>query len=114
MAGIKDLWKMMDIEYSDYIRTTEARHVKVVQKIFKQLYDQGDIYKSEYEGLVLHALRILLDAHAGGGRLLPRLRPPRGTGEGRKLFLAHEQIPGLADRLHREAPGIHPAGFPRQ
>ena len=51
VAGIKDLWKMMDIEYSDYIRTTEARHVKVVQKIFKQLYDQGDIYKSEYEGL---------------------------------------------------------------
>ena len=51
VAGIKDLWKMMDIEYSDYIRTTETRHVKVVQKIFKQLYDQGDIYKSEYEGL---------------------------------------------------------------
>ena len=49
VAGIKDLWKLMDIDYSDFIRTTDDRHVKCVQKIFKQLYDQGDIYKSEYE-----------------------------------------------------------------
>ncbi len=51
VAGIKDLWTIMDIEYDDFIRTTEPRHEKVVQKIFKQFYDQGDIYKSEYEGL---------------------------------------------------------------
>lgn len=48
--GIKDLWKLMDIEYDDFIRTTDERHVKCVQKVFKKLYDQGDIYKSEYEG----------------------------------------------------------------
>ncbi len=47
----KDLWKLMNIEYDDFIRTTEDRHMKIVQKIFKQFYDQGDIYKSEYEGL---------------------------------------------------------------
>ena len=50
VAGIKDLWKLMDVEYSDFIRTTDERHIKSVQKIFKKLYDQGDIYKSEYEG----------------------------------------------------------------
>ena len=50
VAGIKDLWKLMDIDYSDFIRTTDERHVKSVQKIFRKLYDQGDIYKSEYEG----------------------------------------------------------------
>ena len=50
VAGIKDLWKLMDVEYDDFIRTTDERHVKSVQKIFKKLYDQGDIYKSEYEG----------------------------------------------------------------
>ncbi len=50
VAGIKDLWKLMDIEYDDFIRTTDERHVACVQKVFKQLYDQGDIYKSEYEG----------------------------------------------------------------
>ena len=51
VAGIKDLWKMMNISYDKYIRTTDDYHVKAVQKIFKKLYDQGDIYKSSYEGL---------------------------------------------------------------
>ncbi len=50
VAGIKELWKLMDISYDDFIRTTEERHEKVVQKIFKKLYDQGDIYKGEYQG----------------------------------------------------------------
>lgn len=50
VGGIKELWKLMDIDYDDFIRTTDERHVKGVQRIFKQLYDQGDIYKSEYEG----------------------------------------------------------------
>ncbi len=48
--GIKKLWKLMDIDYNDFIRTTDPRHVACVQKVFKKLYDQGDIYKSEYEG----------------------------------------------------------------
>ncbi|MGL4362607.1 MAG: methionine--tRNA ligase [Cellulosilyticaceae bacterium] len=47
---IKDLWKTMDITYDTFIRTTDDAHKKTVQKIFKQLYDQGDIYKSEYSG----------------------------------------------------------------
>ena len=51
VAGIKDLWKMMNISYDKFIRTTDDYHVKAVQKIFKKLYDQGDIYKSTYEGL---------------------------------------------------------------
>ena len=50
VAGIKDLWKMMDISYDKFIRTTDDYHVKTVQKIFKKLYDQGDIYKGSYEG----------------------------------------------------------------
>lgn len=51
VAGIKDLWKMMNINYDKFIRTTDDYHVKAVQKIFKKLYDQGDIYKDSYEGL---------------------------------------------------------------
>jgi methionyl-tRNA synthetase len=47
---IKALWKKMDISYDDYIRTTEDRHKKSVEKIFQQLLDQDDIYLSEYEG----------------------------------------------------------------
>ncbi|MFO7263363.1 MAG: methionine--tRNA ligase [Bacillaceae bacterium G1] len=47
---IKDLWAKLDISYDDYIRTTEERHKKVVQKIFQKLMDQGDIYLGQYEG----------------------------------------------------------------
>lgn len=50
-GGIKDLWKLMGISNDIFIRTTDDYHVKAVQKIFKRLYDNGDIYKSEYEGL---------------------------------------------------------------
>ncbi|WP_442962022.1 methionine--tRNA ligase [Pseudogracilibacillus sp. SO10305] len=50
IAGIKDLWKKLDISYDDFIRTTETRHKDVVQKIFQRLVDQGDIYLDIYEG----------------------------------------------------------------
>ena len=48
--GIKSLWSLMKITNDKFIRTTDQEHVEAVQKIFKKLYDQGDIYKSEYEG----------------------------------------------------------------
>ncbi|MBR6165303.1 MAG: methionine--tRNA ligase [Clostridia bacterium] len=51
VAATKDLWKLMDIKYDDFIRTTEERHMKIVQKIFRQFYEQGDIYKATYEGM---------------------------------------------------------------
>ena len=50
VAETKDLWKLMNIQYDDFIRTTDERHQKVVQKIFKKFYEQGDIYKGAYEG----------------------------------------------------------------
>ncbi len=50
VKGIKSLWTLMDIDYDDFIRTTDNRHVRCVQKIFRQLHEQGDIYKSTYEG----------------------------------------------------------------
>jgi len=50
VQGIKDLWARMDISYDRFIRTTDDYHIQSVQKIFKTLYDQGDIYKSTYKG----------------------------------------------------------------
>ncbi len=50
VAGIKDLWKTMEISYDDFIRTTEDRHVKRVQELFMRMYKKGDIYKGNYEG----------------------------------------------------------------
>ena len=51
VAGIKDLWKTMEISYDDFIRTTEDRHIRRVQTLFMKMYEKGDIYKGEYEGL---------------------------------------------------------------
>ncbi len=49
-SQIKDIWDSMNTSYDKFIRTTDADHEKQVQKIFKKLYDQGDIYKGHYEG----------------------------------------------------------------
>ncbi|MBO7662955.1 MAG: methionine--tRNA ligase [Clostridia bacterium] len=51
VAETKDLWKLMNIQYDDFIRTTEERHTRIVQQIFRKFYEQGDIYKAEYEGM---------------------------------------------------------------
>lgn len=51
VLNIKELWKVMEISYDDFIRTTEPRHIKRVQAIFMQMYEKGDIYKGEYQGM---------------------------------------------------------------
>lgn len=48
---IKEIWDIMDTTYDRFVRTTDEKHEKQVQKIFKKLYEQGDIYKGKYEGL---------------------------------------------------------------
>lgn len=50
VAGIKDLWKLMNISNDKFIRTTDQYHEKAVQKIFTRMYENGDIYKGAYEG----------------------------------------------------------------
>ena len=49
--GVKDLWKLMNISYDRFVRTTDESHVETIRKVFKALYDNGDIYKGSYEGL---------------------------------------------------------------
>ncbi len=51
IENAKDLWASLGISYDYFIRTTDEKHEKAVQKIFKKLYEQGDIYKGEYKGL---------------------------------------------------------------
>ena len=50
VAGFQELWKLLNISNDRFIRTTDDYHVKAVQKIFKELYDRGEIYKGKYEG----------------------------------------------------------------
>ena len=49
-GGVLDLWKLMNISYDRFIRTTDDYHVEAIQKIFKKMYDNGDIYKGAYKG----------------------------------------------------------------
>ncbi|MBQ5745402.1 MAG: methionine--tRNA ligase, partial [Selenomonadales bacterium] len=51
VASFQNLWKMLNISNDDFIRTTQERHHKVVQEIFRKIYEKGDIYKDKYEGL---------------------------------------------------------------
>ena len=48
--GVKDLWKLMNISNDRFIRTTDDYHVQSIQRIFKKMYDKGDIYKGTYKG----------------------------------------------------------------
>ena len=51
VAGFQNLWKRLSISNDDFIRTTQKRHERVVQEIFRRIYEKGDIYKGEYKGL---------------------------------------------------------------
>ena len=51
VAGFQDLWKRLSISNDDFIRTTQKRHERVVQEVFRRIYAKGDIYKGEYKGL---------------------------------------------------------------
>jgi len=96
VAGIKDLWKMMDIEYDDFLRTTEKRHEERVQKMFTRLYEQGDIYKSRYEGWYCTPCESFwLDRQLVDGKCPDCGRPVEKTSEESYFF----RLSKYADRL---------------
>ena len=57
-GGILDLWKLMNISNDRFIRTTDDYHVAGIQRIFKKMYDNGDIYKGKYSGMYLSLIHI--------------------------------------------------------
>ncbi|MCG0238900.1 MAG: methionine--tRNA ligase [Firmicutes bacterium] len=72
VAGIRELWRELHISCDDFIRTSEPRHEKVVQAIFTRLYEQGDIYKSEYVGWYCTPCETFwLESKLKEGRLCP-------------------------------------------
>ena len=74
--GVRDLWKLMNISNDRFIRTTDDYHVKAIQKIFKQMYDKGDIYKGTYEGKYCTPCESFWTESQLKDGKLPRLRPP--------------------------------------
>ena len=101
---IRKIWDMLDCRYDHFIRTTDEYHIKAVQKIFRRLYEQGDIYKSAYEGwYCVPCESFFTDTQAEGG-VCPDC--------GRPLTREHEEayffrMSKYADRL-MEYIGSHP------
>ena len=73
---IKELWEAMDITYDQFIRTTDKPHKEAVQKIFKILYDKGDIYKSSYEGLYCTPCETFFTEHQLASGMCPDCNRP--------------------------------------
>ena len=80
-AEIKRIWDLMDTSYDKFIRTTDEDHERQVQKIFKKLYDQGDIYKGYYEGLYCTPCEVILYRVPACGRKMSGLRTGSTAGK---------------------------------
>lgn len=109
VAGIKKLWKMMNISYDKFIRTTEDYHVKAVQKIFKKLYDQGDIYKGSYEGLYCTPCESFwTETQAVDGKCPDCGRPVEKTKEEAYFFKMSKYAPKLMKYIEDHPDFIQP------
>ena len=93
-AEIRRIWDLMGTSYDRFIRTTDEDHVVQIQKIFRRLYQQGDIYKGHYDGLYCTECE--------------------SFGEGGGLFLPDEQVCTATHRLYQHPPGVYPAGLPQE
>ena len=71
IASFKRLWKEMNVSNNDFLRTTEKRHYDTVQAIFQKIYEKGDIYKSEYEGLYCTSCETFFTEHQAEGGICP-------------------------------------------
>jgi methionyl-tRNA synthetase len=77
VVGIKELWAKLHIQYDDFIRTTESRHEQIVQKIFTQLLNQGDIYLAKYEGwYCTHCESFWTQTQVGETKVCPDCKRP--------------------------------------
>ncbi len=85
-AHFKATWDRMEISYDDFIRTTDDRHKKGVQHLFRVLRDKGFIYKGKYTGPVLRVRRTVR-RFGRAGSALSGVRQADGDGDGRELFL---------------------------
>ena len=107
--GIHKLWELMNISNDDFIRTTEPRHEKVVQKIFKQLYDQGDIYKGEYEGWYCTPCESFwLDRQLKDGKCPDCGRPVQKAKEESYFFRLSKYAPRLIKHIKTHPEFIQP------
>ncbi len=107
--GVQKLWKLMNISNDDFIRTTEPRHEKAVQKIFQQLYDQGDIYKGEYEGWYCTPCESFwLDRQLKDGKCPDCGRPVQKAKEESYFFRLSKYAPRIIEHIKTHPDFIQP------
>ena len=110
VAGIKSLWKLMDVDYDDFIRTTDQRHVECVQGIFRKLYEQGDIYKGYYEGWYCTPCEsFFTELQLKDGRCPDCGRPVEKTREEAYFFKLNKYQDWLIDYIETHPEFIQPA-----
>ncbi|MBR2477039.1 MAG: methionine--tRNA ligase [Clostridia bacterium] len=110
VAGeIKDIWDLMNSSYNKFIRTTDKEHVETVQKIFKKLYDQGDIYKGEYEGwYCVPCESFFTDTQIEGGVCPDCGRPVKKTNEEAYFFKMSKYQDALMKHIEENPDFIQP------
>ena len=107
--GVQRLWKLMNISHDDFIRTTEPRHEKAVQKIFQKLYDQGDIYKGEYEGWYCTPCESFwLDRQLKDGKCPDCGRPVQRAKEESYFFRLSKYAPRIIEHIKTHPDFIQP------
>ncbi len=108
----KEAWKKLCIEYDDFIRTTEPRHKKVVQHILQKVYDSGDIYYGEYEGLYcVGCERFLTEKELVDGLCPDHGMAPEKRREGNYFFKMEKYRPWLRDYIKSHPDFIRPEGY---
>ena len=101
VAGIKDLWELLDISYDRFIRTTDEQHQRCVQHIFTKLYEQGDIYLDKYEGWYCTPCESFwTDSQLDDGNCPDCGRPVHKTKE--ESYFPSVQVSGSLDRYLRK------------
>ena len=109
-AKLRGIWDLMNVEYDDFIRTTEPRHKEVVQKIFKKLYEKGDIYKDAYEGwYCVPDESFFTDTQAGENHICPDCgRPVERASEEAYFFRLSKYQQPLLDHINSNPDFIAP------
>ena len=108
-AEIKRIWDLMNTSYDKFIRTTDEYHEKQVQKIFKKLYDQGDIYKGYYEGLYCTPCESFwTPSQVVDGKCPDCGRPVQPAREEAYFFKMSKYAPRLIDHINKHPEFIQP------
>ncbi|MCG0275066.1 MAG: methionine--tRNA ligase [Thermosediminibacteraceae bacterium] len=111
-ARFRDAWKKLNIEYDDFIRTTEQRHKKVVQQVLQKVYEAGDIYFGEYEGLYcVGCERFLTEKELVNGRCPDHGTVPEKRKEGNYFFRMEKYREWLRNYIMENPDFIRPEGY---